>query len=122
MSFISILKKIGVTIAGVEHIAAPIISVVYPPFAQIDNLFQHLIGGIVTVEHNNPGDGQGGVKAAAVKADFIAGLQVTQDALTLAKKRLVYDDALLQQAIDNQVAALNSMAKLKASFKVVDIT
>lgn len=121
MSFLSVLKKIGTVALGIEKIAAPIITTVYPPFGLIDTMFQHLIGGIVTVEQNHPGDGQGGVKSDAVKADFIAGLQVTQDALAMTKKKLVYDDALLQQAIDNQVAALNSMAKLKASFKVVDL-
>jgi len=122
MSFISILKRIGSVAIGIEHAAAPFINIAYPGFDKLDAMFQRLQSTVLTIEANNPIDGQGQVKAAAVKADFAAGLQTTQDVLALTKKKLTYDDALLQQAIDAQVLAYNTMAKLKASFKVVDIT
>jgi hypothetical protein len=121
MSFLSILKKIGTVALGVEHAAAPFISVAYPGFQALDSLFQRLASTVVTVEQNNPVDGAGALKAEAVKNDFAAGLQTTQDVLALTKKKLTYDDALLQQAIDAQVLAYNTMAKLKGSFKVVDL-
>ncbi len=125
MSFLSILRKIGTVTLGIEHAAGPIIGALYPPLAQplaqLDGLFQRLQSTVMTVEQNNPVDGSGALKAAAVKADFAAGLQTTQDVLALTHKKLTYDEALLQQAIDAQVLAYNTMAKVKASFKVVDL-
>lgn len=118
MSFLSVLKKIGTVAIGVERIAAPVLNTFYPPFVPIDNMFLHLQAAIATVEQSHP-TGEGGLKAAAVKADFIAGLQVTQDVLAMNKQQLVYDEAALAASIDAQVAAFNAMAKLKASFKTV---
>lgn len=126
MSFISIFKKIGTTLLGIEHVAAPVLSLVVPGAApiitELDGIFQRLQTGIVTVEANNPVDGQGSVKADAVTADFNAGLDLTQSVLAMEGKKLTYDAAALQTAIASQVAALNAMAVVKASFKVVPIT
>ena len=125
MSFISILKKIGTVALGIEHVAAPIISIALPqlagPISIVDGIFQRLQTAVTTVEANNPVDGQGQVKAAAVTADFEAGLELTQSILAAENKKLTYDTAALQEAISAQVTALNAMAKVKASFKTVSI-
>lgn len=122
MSFVSILKTIGSAILGVEHIAAPIAEIALPQFApiiaKVDGIFGRLQNAITTIETQRPTD-HGQVKADAVKADFEAGLAVALDALNLAGKKVAYDDAALQRAIDSQVAAYNAMAAVKASFKVV---
>lgn len=120
MSFISIIK----TIVGVEHAITPILSVI-PGVGSIatgiDAIAQRLIGGIATAEANNPADGQGGIKAAAVVSDFQAGLELTQSVLAIEHKKLEYDAAMLQTAINAQVAAFNAMAALKASFRVTSL-
>ena len=125
MSFINIIKKIGTVALGIEHIAAPIAETLLPGFAPIiagiDNIFQHLTGAIVTVEANNPTTGQGVIKADAVTADFESGLELTQSILAMEGKKLTYDAAALQTAISSQVAALNAMAAVKASFKIVPV-
>jgi hypothetical protein len=122
MSFISILKKIGSVTIGAEHIVAPVIEAAVPaisgPVAALDGIFQRLQATIATVEANNPTDGQGGIKAQAVTADFQSGLDLTQQILALKGEKLTYDASALQSAIDAQTAAFNAFAKLKASFKV----
>ena len=54
MSFISILKKVGTILVGVEHIAAPFVSAAFPalagPIGLVDNIFQKLQNTIITVE------------------------------------------------------------------------
>ena len=54
MSFISILKKVGTILVGVEHVAAPILSSLLPtlagPIGLVDGIFQKLQGAIITVE------------------------------------------------------------------------
>lgn len=122
MSFISILKKVGTILVGVEHIAAPIIGATFPalagPIGLLDNIFQKLQNTIITVEHNNPISGNGQLKSDATINDFNAGLDLTQQILALRGEKLTYDAKLLQDIIIHQVAAYNSMAGLKASFKV----
>jgi len=124
MSFISVLKKIGQVAIGIEHVAAPVVSSLIPGAAPIigalDNLFTRVQTTIQTVELTSPVGG-GQLKAAVVVTDFEAGLETTQAVLALTGKHLEYDAALLQDAINNQVAAYNSFAKLKGSFKVVDL-
>lgn len=123
MSFVNILKKVGTILVGVEHVAAPVAAVVFPQFAGpiglLDSFVTKIQGTIVTVENNNPLDGQGQVKQDAVINDFNAGLDLFQQTLALRGETLTYDQALLKDFIDNQVAAYNAAAKLKASFKVV---
>lgn len=125
MSFVNILQKIFTVVAGVEHIAAPIAETLLPGFAPIittiDGIFQKLQGTIATVEANNPVTGQGAVKSQAVIADFEAGLAFTQYAFSLEGKKLTYDLAALQEAINAQVAAYNAMSKVKDSFHIVPV-
>ena len=122
MSFISIFKKVGTILVGVEHIAAPIASTMFPalagPIGLLDNVFQKIQNTIITVENNNPITGNGQLKADATINDFNAGLDLTQQILALKGEKLTYDMQLLQEVIANSVASYNSMAKLKASFKI----
>ena len=120
-SFLGILKKIGAFALGIEHVAAPIVSAVFPQYAgiftRLDGMFQRLIGAVVTAEQNNPADKQGPAKAEAVKADFEAGLEATNAILAQWGKKVTYDAGALTDAVTAQVAAFNAMARLKASFK-----
>lgn len=122
MSFISILKKIGSVVIGAEHIVAPVVETLVPslsgPIAAVDGIFQRVQATITTLEANNPSDGQGAIKSAAVVADFQSGLDLTQQILSVEHKKLSYDGAALQAAINAQVAAYNAFATLKASFKI----
>lgn len=126
MSFLSILKTIGKDFLAVEKVAAPIASVAFPQFAGainlVDNFVQKVQGTIVTIEANNPVDGQGQLKSASVINDFVSGLELTQSMLALDHKKLTFDQTKLQAAIDAQVAAYNNFAALKASFKVEPIS
>lgn len=117
MSFLSVIK----TIVGVEHAVTPLLSVI-PGVGSIavgvDAVVQRIMSSVATVEANNPADGQGGVKAPAVIADFNAGLELTQQVLAIKGEKLTYDPAALQDSINAQVSAFNAFAKLKASFKI----
>ncbi len=122
MSFISILKKVGQTALGVEKVvAATGLGAGIPGFLLLDSLLQRIPSAIIRGEIGNPVDKQGAIKAEVVVADFNEGLDFTQQILGLKGEKLAYDAALLQESINAQVAALNAMAKLKASFKVVPI-
>ncbi len=125
MSFLGILKKIGTVALGIEHVAAPILGGLYPPaapwLAKLDNAAQLLLGSVVATENNNPKDGQGGIKSEAVNADLNAYLDTMNAGLAFANKQIVDDKALRQEAINASVAAFNTMAKWKASFKTVDL-
>lgn len=120
-SFISILKKIGsVTLAIVGNpIVNAGLNAFVPGYARLDGLFQSLTHSIIVAEENNP-VGNGQLKAEEVKANFNASLATIQEVLALQNKVMSYDEALLQASIDAQVLAYNNMAKLKASFKIVD--
>lgn len=122
MSFLGILKNIGKGFLVAEQIAMPIAQTMLPQFApvlgRIDNLVQRTQAAIITVEQNNPADGQGGVKQEAVIADFQAGLDEMQSILALSGKKLTYDEGELKSAINDQTSAYNHFAKVKASFKV----
>jgi len=124
-SFFSILKKVGSVAFGVERVAAPVASTVFPQFApaiaQLDGWVNRLHSAILTLESENPVDGQGQIKAAAVIADFEAGLDITNAVLALRGKTLVYDKKELEAAISDFVSAYNHLAKLKASFHEADL-
>ena len=125
MSFISILKTIGKTILGVEHLAAPIAEVAFPQFAgaiaEVDSLTSRLQSAIVTVEANSPVGTAGTLKSDVVTQDFNAAIGLAQSIAGFAGKQISYDASALQTAINSQVAAYNALAALKASFKVVDV-
>lgn len=122
-SFVSILKKVGSVILGIEHIAAPIAEIALPAFAgqiaEVDSLFTRLQSSISTVEANSPVGTNGQLKSDAVTADFNSALSLAQSVLGFTGKQITYDAAALQAAINAQVAAYNAMATLKGSFKVV---
>lgn len=125
MSFFGGLKKVGKVLLGIEHVAAPIVSVLLPAsapiFGMIDSWVSRLHSAVVTVEANLPMDGQGKLKSDAVIADFEAGLDVTNGFLANKGKMLDYDKDELQNAINSFVAGYNSLAKVKTSFREVDL-
>lgn len=125
MSFWTVLKKIGAGVVKGVQIAEPIIQIVDPSLGAIlskfDPLFAKIITNVVTVEANNPVDGQGQIKSNAVIADFEAGLATTQSVLALEGKKLVYDDAALQKAITDFANGYNGLAAVKTSFKIVPL-
>lgn len=92
----------------------------FPVSKPLFDIFDRLQTAITTVEASSPLQ-DGTVKSGAVVTDFEAGLSVTQAILAVDGKKLVYDDAALQSAINAQVAAYNAFATLKASFKVVSL-
>jgi len=121
MSFFSVLQKIGNIVVGIERVGAPIISAIIPGsapvFAILDPMFSRLQSTIQAVELNAP-NASGLSKSQAVIADFQAGLQAFQNAAP-AGSSVTYDGTALQAAINASVAALNAMATLKASIKIV---
>ncbi len=128
MSFLSILHKVGDVAIGVEHIAAPIATVLLPQFAGpislVDSLFGRVQSSIQTVEIASP-KAAGEVKAAAVSKDFELALGVSDTIIApiLAAKgqMLTYDHAALAAAISAQVAAYNAFAIVKASVSIVPL-
>lgn len=126
MSFISILKKFGSVVLGIEQKVAPLAESFFPQFAPeigaVDGIVTRIQTAITTVEANNPGDGQGGIKASAVIADFEAGLGLTNTILAAKGETVTYDSVALNNAITSQVAAYNAFAALKASLKVVAVS
>ena len=123
MSFISILTKVGQVALGIERAAAPMIETFLPAstpiIAAVDGIVGRIQGSITTVEANNPMDGQGQIKSAAVVTDFQDGIAIAQEVLAMEGKSLTYDSAALTTAITAQVAAYNAFATLKASIKIV---
>lgn len=124
MSFFDVLKRIGSTFVKVESIAEPIIKTLLPASAPIFNLLDPLfskdVTNVLTVEANNPTDGQGQLKGDAVVEDFEAGLSTTQSVLAINKQKLTYD-AELQAAIKSFADWYNHLAKCKQSFKIVPL-
>jgi len=123
MSFISILKKVGGAILGIEHTAEPIIKVLVPGAAPIlailDPIFARLDNAIKTVELNAAPGVTGVDKAQAVIADFEAGLEVAQEIAAADGHAITYDKAELQAGIDSLVAGYKHLAAVKASIKTV---
>lgn len=125
MSFWSVLKKVGTVAANVEHVAAPIASVLFPQFApvigQLDGWVARIHTNILTLEQNNPVDGQGKLKQGAVIADFEAGLDMYQTIAAARGKMLTYDKGKLESAISHFAQGYNDLADVKKSFKEVDL-
>lgn len=123
MSFLSIFTGKAVHVA--EKIAVTAAEVAFPQFApvlnKIDNLFGTTQAAIIQVEQNNP-MGNGQLKQAQTVDAFEAGLAEMQSILALSNKKLEYDDGALKDAINAQVDAYNKFSKVKASFKVVDLS
>lgn len=123
MSFLSILKTIGTDALKIEPIAAAAVSLVNPALANLMNGISGKIQSAVTnAELTITQAKSGGVKADAVVADFESGLSIAQEVLAAEGKAITYDPSALQTAINNQVAAFNAAAALKASFKIVPLS
>lgn len=124
-SFFQVLKKIGNIALGAEHVAAPIAEVLLPPFApaieSLDSWVNRIHSSIVTIEANNPVEGQGQLKSAAVVADFKAGLDIANQVLAPAGKQVWFDESEMQNAINAFVTGYNSLAKVKQTMASVDI-
>lgn len=124
MSFLSILKKIGLGALSVEKAAEPIISVLYPPAApwlsKLDDLTQHLQASVIATEVKTP-IGDSAAKSAQVIADIQTYFDTMNSGLALAGKTVLDDPALRQAAINGTVAAFNADAAWKASFKIIDL-
>lgn len=132
MSFKSIIAGIEKGLAVAGHVAIPLASTFFPQLApelniannyltKLNTIFQQVPNAIIAAEALTEKDGQGAVKEANVIAAFQQGLQGMQDGLALANKKLTYDEAELKNAIASFTAGYNSLAKVKASFKVVDL-
>lgn len=120
-NFLSVLKKIGIVSLGIEKVAAPIVSSLFPVsipiFAAIDSFVPKTQAAIISAE--GTAGATGAEKSAAVVTDFESGLELVQSVLALEGNKLTYDTAALQAAINSQVTAFNSFAAVKTSFKIV---
>jgi len=125
MSFLSVLKKIGTVALGIEHVAAPIISVADPALApfitKLDGWLSRTQIAIQSAEATIVDAKAGGLKQAAVIQDFENGLQTAQDALAVTGKTIQYDKAQYEKVIADFVAAYNDAAAFKATWKIVDL-
>lgn len=125
MSFLSILKRIGSVALNIEHTAVPIISALDPALApllgRIDGWVTRVQGAVLTVEANNPVDGQGQVKLQAVIADFEAGLSIANAIAGGHGKKIAYDQAKFNESVGHLVSFYNGMGEVKSSFKEVDL-
>jgi|SRR6185369_4441883 len=125
MSFLSVLKKIGQVAIGIEHVAAPIISVADPALApfitKLDGWLSRTQIAIQSAEVTITDAKAGGLKQAAVIQDFENGLQTAQDALAVTGKTIQYDKAQYEKVIADFVAAYNDAAAFKATWKIVDL-
>jgi hypothetical protein len=125
MSFISILKQVGVVAAVIEHAAAPIITAAVPGtgivVGQLDQLVTRVQTSIQAAEIANPAAAAGAQKSASVASDFEASFNLANSFLALEGKTLTYDKDLLTTAINTQVAAYNALAAVRTSVKVVPL-
>ena len=126
MSFISIIGKIGKVALGIERAVVPIVETIDPAatpiIAAVDGLVGRIQGSITTAEANNPAEGQGAVKAAAVVADFQDVVGIVQEILAMESKAMTWDASALTAAITAQVAAYNAFSVLKSSIKIVPLS
>lgn len=113
MSFLSAFKKIGKVLVR----AAPVVGIINPALGGIAAAISDAIVR-AEVQHTEPGTGA--LKSEAVQQDFLSSLGIMEEVLELQGKTLDYDKALLQEAIDAQVKFLNTVAKLKGSFKITN--
>ena len=125
MSFWGAIKKIGSVLAGVEHVALPIVEVVEPQLTpwltKIDGWINRTQAAVISVENTVTQAKAGGLKEASVVADFQNGLESAQAALAIEGKTIQYDLALYKKVIADFVAAYNDAAAFKAGWKIVDL-
>lgn len=125
MSFLSVLKKIGSVVAGVEHVAVPILSLADPALApllgKIDGWVTRTQAAVLSAEGTITAVKSGGLKQQAVIADFETGIETAQAALAVTGKTIQYDVALYKKVIDDFVSAYNDAAEFKKTWKIVDL-
>lgn len=123
MSFLSILKTVGMDALKIEPLVAAGVSFFNPALGNLMNGISGKIQSAVTnAELMITQAKSGGIKSDAVIADFESGLSIAQEILAAEGKAITYDPAALQAAINNQVSAFNAAATLKASFKIVALS
>jgi hypothetical protein len=115
-TFLSIFQSVAGFVGKLLPIAGTAISIMEPQFAPLVSVIQN---AIVTAEANNPVGTAGQAKSQSVIADFNAALAVTQQVAAIKGEKVVYDQAKLQDAINNQVSAYNAMRDLLASIQMV---
>ena len=124
-SFKSILTSVWHGIVGAEPTIETAAKILLPQsapiFALIDPFISKIQSTIVTVEANAPDGTPGKDKFNAVLADFKAGLDLSNTALAVEGKQLVFDEVSFTAATNAQVEALRQFSVLKASVRLVDI-
>tara|TARA_R110000868_G_C10891438_1_gene763639 strand:- start:1295 stop:1687 length:393 start_codon:yes stop_codon:yes gene_type:complete len=128
-SFWTVLKKVGSVTATIAK--NPLVQLIpgAAPFTtainQIDGIYHKIQGDVVAVEASQPEDGNGAAKAAAVIGNFDEwfgqSAELANSALALRGERLVYDAAILKEAVDAAASYANICARLKASVQIVKV-
>lgn len=118
-------KKLGSVMIGVERVAIPILEVAEPGWApllaKVDGWINRTNVAVISAEHTITDAKAGGLKQAAVIQDFENGLETAQAALAVAGKTIQYDTEQYKKVVDSFVAAYNSAAAFKATWKIVDL-
>ncbi len=125
MSFLSILQRFGSIALTAEHVASPIVSTLVPAsapaLALLDNIVARVQSSVVEQEARSPIPGSGASKLQAVISDFNLSLLDNMIAPVLAARgeTVTYDHAALETGISAFVSALNSLAAVKQSVRIV---
>lgn len=127
MSFLSILKKVGGVAENVAQVAAPIVTTLNPVAGAALNGLLHLVTtaeqlhpAVVTVENGVTTTTQTGPSKKQWVMDSISsvGLPLITAIFDAKGEVLKIDSAALSAAIDDTVALLNDLEKVKASFSL----
>ena len=123
MSFLSKLEHVLIVIGKDALAAAPIVgtavSFVNPPVGTaIIGIAGRVSAMVVSAEQIHKDAGTGQLKAADVMAGFDNVIQAANEAnALLGRKPVTYDKAMLQTAINAEVALMNARAALVGSVK-----
>jgi len=114
----------------VEHVAAPIVGAIVPGaqpvinvLNKIESIVPNTLGDVIAQEELNPASGAGASKSATVQQNFELMLfdNLLTPVLAARGETVSYDHAALIEGISGFVTALNAMAKVKSSIKIVPI-
>lgn len=111
-SFLNILKSTLGFVTKEAPVISTGLSMINPAAGAI---FNAVLTGVNKAETIFTQPKAGAQKSDMVISEFENGLQVAADIFAARGEQLTYDKAALQQLIDAQVAALNALAKVKAS-------
>ncbi len=119
MSFLKALEHDLVVVGKAALIAAPIagevISFMNPPLgAAIIDLSGRVSAMVIQAEQRHSDSGAGPTRSAEVLAGFENVMQAVSE---VTGKPWTYDKALLQKAVDAEVAALNAKAAWRVTVK-----